>query len=57
MAHADQVGRDGPSPAAALSLAALILFGTRFVQGFIFWGGASRRLVYDFHDLAGSIMR
>ena len=53
MAHADQVGRDGPSPAAALSLAALILLGTRFVQGFIFWGGASRRLIYDFHDLAG----
>ena len=23
------------------------------MQGFIFWGGASRRLIYDFHDLAG----
>ena len=39
--------------AAALSLAALVLLGTRFVQGFIFWGGASRRLIYDFHDVAG----
>ena len=30
-----------------------ILLGTRFVQGFIFWGGASRRLIYDFHEVAG----
>ena len=53
MAHADQIER-GVSPAAAgLTLAALILLGTRFVQGFIFWGGASRRLIYDFHDVAG----
>lgn len=53
MAHADGVGRTGPSLAADLSLAALILLGTRFVQGFIFWGGASRRLFYDFRDTAG----
>src|SRR6185503_15578378 len=52
MAHAGQVERSA-SPAAGLSLAALILLGTRFVQGFIFWGGASRRLIYDFHDVAG----
>ncbi len=32
---------------------ALALLGTRFVQGFIFWGGASRRLIYDFHDVDG----
>jgi thiosulfate dehydrogenase [quinone] large subunit len=32
---------------------ALVLLGTRFVQGFIFWGGASRRLFYDFHPIAG----
>jgi thiosulfate dehydrogenase [quinone] large subunit len=31
-----------------------VLLGTRFVQGFIFWGGASRRLFYDFHDVAGN---
>jgi thiosulfate dehydrogenase [quinone] large subunit len=36
-----------------VTLAALALLGTRFVQGFIFWGGASRRLLYDFHDVAG----
>jgi thiosulfate dehydrogenase [quinone] large subunit len=32
---------------------ALTILGVRFVQGFIFWGGASRRLIYDFHDIAG----
>jgi thiosulfate dehydrogenase [quinone] large subunit len=31
----------------------LVLLGTRFVQGFIFWGGATRRLIYDFHPIAG----
>lgn len=52
MAHASEPDRSG-ALAAGVSLAALILLGTRFVQGFIFWGGASRRLVYDFHDVAG----
>ncbi len=42
------------SPAACASLMALVLLGTRFVQGFIFWGGASRRLFYDFHPVAGA---
>lgn len=51
MAHTEQI--EPRASAAALSLAALILLGTRFVQGFIFWGGATRRLVYDFHDVAG----
>lgn len=51
MAHAEE-HRATPS-AADLSLAALILLGTRFVQGFIFWGGASRRLFYDYHGTAG----
>jgi thiosulfate dehydrogenase (quinone) len=36
-----------------LSIAALALLGTRFVQGFIFWGGASRRLFYDFREING----
>lgn len=53
MAHAEQATRDGAFTAADFSLAALILLGTRFVQGFIFWGGASRRLIYDYHDVAG----
>jgi thiosulfate dehydrogenase [quinone] large subunit len=52
MAHVDQA-EHGRRLAAGVSLAALILLGTRFVQGFIFWGGATRRLVYDFHDVAG----
>ena len=30
-----------------------ILLGTRFVQGFIFWGGATRRLIYDIRPIAG----
>jgi thiosulfate dehydrogenase [quinone] large subunit len=53
MAHAEQIERNGASAVAGISLAALILFGVRFVQGFIFWGGASRRLIYDFHDVVG----
>jgi thiosulfate dehydrogenase [quinone] large subunit len=36
-----------------LDLAALTLLGVRFVQGFIFWGGATRRLIYDFHAVDG----
>jgi thiosulfate dehydrogenase [quinone] large subunit len=36
-----------------LSMLALALLGTRFVQGFIFWGGASRRLFYEFRDIDG----
>ena len=52
MAHASETDRSR-ALAAGVSLAALILLGTRFVQGFIFWGGASRRLIYDFHDVAG----
>jgi thiosulfate dehydrogenase [quinone] large subunit len=47
MAPADAVDRGN------LSLMALALLGTRFVQGFIFWGGASRRLIYDFHEVNG----
>ncbi len=39
--------------AAGMSLAALILLGTRFTQGFIFWGGATRRLIYDVHSVDG----
>lgn len=52
MAQADHVRREA-STTELLSLAALILLGTRFVQGFIFWGGASRRLIYDYHEVAG----
>jgi hypothetical protein len=42
-----------PAPASCFSLMALVLLGTRFVQGFIFWGGASLRLFYDFHEIDG----
>jgi thiosulfate dehydrogenase [quinone] large subunit len=52
MAH-QQAQRSGTATLADLHLAALILLGTRFVQGFIFWGGATRRLLYDFHEVAG----
>lgn len=52
MAQVNSIERSRFS-ADGVSLAALVLLGTRFVQGFIFWGGASRRLVYDYHDIAG----
>ena len=41
------------SPASCFTLLALVLLGTRFVRGFIFWGGASRRMFYDFHEIYG----
>jgi thiosulfate dehydrogenase (quinone) len=53
MAEAQTVDRPAFSPLSCFSLLALVLLGTRFVQGFIFWGGASRRLFYDFRDVAG----
>jgi uncharacterized membrane protein YphA (DoxX/SURF4 family) len=53
MADALAQKRQYLTPADWFSLVALVLLGTRFVQGFIFWGGASRRLVYDFHETAG----
>jgi uncharacterized membrane protein YphA (DoxX/SURF4 family) len=54
MAEARTTDRIELSPASCFSLLALVLLGTRFVQGFIFWGGASRRLFYDFQDVAGA---
>lgn len=48
-AETARAGTVGPD----LSLLALAVLGTRFVQGFIFWGGASRRLIYDFHEIDG----
>jgi len=53
MADAHPLERTTLSPASCLSLLALVVLGTRFVQGFIFWGGASRRLFYDFRDVHG----
>jgi hypothetical protein len=53
MTDAHSLERDAPITPACFSLLAIVLLGTRFVQGFIFWGGASRRLFYDFHEIAG----
>jgi len=53
MAEVNTVERSASWPASCFSLLALVLLGTRFVQGFIFWGGASRRLFYNFHELNG----
>ena len=39
--------------AACISTMALAVLGVRFVQGFIFWGGASRRMFYDYQEIAG----
>jgi thiosulfate dehydrogenase [quinone] large subunit len=54
MADATSIQRPALSPACCFSLLALILLGTRFVQGFIFWGGATRRLIYNFHEVNGA---
>ncbi len=54
MADATPIERTAFSPASCFSLLALVLLGTRFVQGFIFWGGASRRLIYNFHEVNGA---
>ena len=53
MTGAHAARRQELSAADWFSLLALTLLGTRFVQGFIFWAGASRRLFYDFHEVAG----
>jgi uncharacterized membrane protein YphA (DoxX/SURF4 family) len=53
MARSDSFALDRLEPASALEFAALALLGTRFAQGFIFWGGATRRLIYDFHTVDG----
>lgn len=54
MAEAHTVDRSALWPDSCFSLLALVLLGTRFVQGFIFWGGASRRLLYNFHEVNGA---
>jgi len=53
MAETQTIERSPAWPTSCFSLLALVLLGTRFVQGFIFWGGASRRLLYNFRDLNG----
>jgi thiosulfate dehydrogenase [quinone] large subunit len=54
MPYARATGADlARTSATCFSLLGLVLLGTRFVQGFIFWGGASRRLIYDFHSVGG----
>ena len=54
MAEAHTVDRSALWPDSCFSLLALVLLGTRFVQGFIFWGGASRRLFYNFREVNGA---
>jgi thiosulfate dehydrogenase (quinone) len=53
MSNVEQGAQNNASALTDLSVAGLVLFGVRFVQGFIFWGGASRRLIYDYHEVAG----
>lgn len=53
MTQAYPIDREELTPVRLFSVLALVLLGTRFVQGFIFWGGASRRLFYDFHPISG----
>jgi len=54
MADVNTIERTAPGTVSCFSLLALVLLGTRFVQGFIFWGGASRRLIYNFHEVNGA---
>ena len=54
MADVNAIERTAPGTVGCFSLLALVLLGTRFVQGFIFWGGASRRLIYNFHEVNGA---
>ena len=53
MAEPQTIERSAVWPASCFSRLALALLGTRFVQGFIFWGEASRRLLYNFRDVNG----
>ncbi len=53
MANAYLDDRADISPSTLFSLLGLVLLGTRFVQGFIFWGGASRRLFYSHAEVDG----
>jgi thiosulfate dehydrogenase [quinone] large subunit len=40
------VASAGTRPADALRMASLALLSIRFIQGFIYWGGGSRRFIY-----------
>lgn len=42
------------SPEKLFALAGLMALGVRLVQGWVYWGGASRRLFYDFATVNGS---
>ena len=53
MADTTPIERPAFSPASCFLLLALVLLGTRFVQGFIFWAGATRRLIYNFREVDG----
>lgn len=43
------------SPQSLFGLVGLMALGVRLVQGWIFLGGASRRMFYDFHTVGGSL--
>ncbi len=43
------------TPQTLFGLAGLMALGVRLVQGWIFWGGASRRLIYDFKSIHGHL--
>ena len=41
------------TPATLFALVGVMALGIRLVQGWIFWAGASRRLIYDVHSVHG----
>ncbi|TAL84949.1 MAG: DoxX family membrane protein [Rhodanobacter sp.] len=43
------------TPARFFAFAGLMALGVRLVQGWVYWGGASRRMFYDFHMVHGHL--
>src|SRR4030081_1625491 len=54
------IAEDAPTMSEAQRnwrIAAIALLSTRFIQGFIYWGGGSRRFVYAPSKLHASVLR
>lgn len=53
MTNNDQLGEW--TPAKIFAFAGLMALGVRLVQGWVYWGGASRRLFYTYHMVQGHL--
>ncbi|HEN47234.1 MAG TPA: DoxX family membrane protein [Mizugakiibacter sp.] len=47
--------QDEWTPARIFAFAGLMALGVRLVQGWVYWGGASRRMFYDFQMVQGHL--